>query len=142
MRPKFLGQAAAARLALQLRKSAQRLLSIQHLTASRALAPAFDQRQPRRVRAIASTWMLQSYVPLLFQSLKGASTPPHLSEQRGSARILVNLDGRLTRGARAMYIQPHQSETRKQVMNNIGTNKTCRIFLITIGIQTSVTRIG
>ena len=39
----FLGQAAAARQALQSRKSAQRLFSRQHLTASRALAPAFDQ---------------------------------------------------------------------------------------------------
>ena len=40
----FLGQAAATRQALQSRKSAQRLFSRQHLTASRALAPAFDQR--------------------------------------------------------------------------------------------------
>ena len=40
--PFFCGQAAAARQALQSRKSAQRLLSMQHLTASRALAPAAE----------------------------------------------------------------------------------------------------
>ena len=40
----FSDQAAAARQALQSMKLAQRPFSRQHLTASRALAPAFDQR--------------------------------------------------------------------------------------------------
>ena len=51
-RVKFLGQAAATRQARQSRKSAHRLLSMQHLTASRALAPAFDQRQPDRLNRL------------------------------------------------------------------------------------------
>ena len=44
VRPIFLGQ--AARQVLRLRKSGQWLLSIPNLMASRALASAFDQRQP------------------------------------------------------------------------------------------------
>ena len=48
----FLGQAAAARQALQSRKSGQRLFSRQHLTASRALAPAFDQWRPARLKRL------------------------------------------------------------------------------------------
>ena len=40
----FLGQAALTRQALQSRKSARRVFLRQRLTASRALAPAFDQR--------------------------------------------------------------------------------------------------
>ena len=45
-RPKFFGQAAAARLSLQLMISDLWLFSKRHSTASRALAPAFDQRHP------------------------------------------------------------------------------------------------
>ena len=37
---------AAARQVLHSRKSGQRMFSRQHLVASRALAPAFDQRHP------------------------------------------------------------------------------------------------
>ena len=43
MRFTFFGQAAAALQALESRKSIQRLFLKQHLTASKALAPAFDQ---------------------------------------------------------------------------------------------------
>ena len=50
--PIFLVQVAATRRSLQSRKSAQRLFSMQHLTASRALAPAFDQRHPARLKRL------------------------------------------------------------------------------------------
>ena len=42
----FFGQAAAARQALQSRKSGQRMFSKQHPMASPALAPAIDRRHP------------------------------------------------------------------------------------------------
>ena len=42
----FLGQAAVALQALQSRKSGQRLFLKQHLMASTALAPIFDQWRP------------------------------------------------------------------------------------------------
>ena len=44
--PIFFGYAAAARQAFHSRKSGQRMFSRQHLMASRALAPAFDQWHP------------------------------------------------------------------------------------------------
>ena len=44
--PIFFGYTAAARQAFHSRKSGQRKFSRQHLVASRALAPAFDQRHP------------------------------------------------------------------------------------------------
>ena len=46
MRSIFLGQAAAARQALQSRKSGRRMFSKRHPMASPALAPAIDRRHP------------------------------------------------------------------------------------------------
>ena len=48
----ILGQAAAALQVLQSRKSGQRLFFIQHLMASRVLAPDFDQRHPARLNRL------------------------------------------------------------------------------------------
>ena len=52
MRPIFRGQVAAPRQALQSKKPIQQLSSMRHVLASRALTPAFNQRQPTRLNRL------------------------------------------------------------------------------------------
>ena len=45
----YIGHAVATRRVFQSRKSGQRLFPMQHMTADRALAPAFDLPHPDRL---------------------------------------------------------------------------------------------
>ena len=68
--PIFFGYGAAARQALHLRKSGQRIFSRQHLMANGALAPAFDQRHPAVLNRLP-----KMYLHTLFTTLYPTGNP-------------------------------------------------------------------